>query len=212
MLLSYWFIIVLATAGAAGMGWVSWQTAKPVYQSTASVLVTSPGAATTFDSFYGQLNSASRALTFQLLAHTERVTSRVIEQLGSSDTTADLAGRITVLPVASTIFDVVVSGSDPDETRDVAQAVTTTLIDVQRQMATSDGSGAELTQLDEAGVAKRAGSMWRTIWQAAVLGLVFSIVLTIGFGVLRGRLLSRGQLDRAVQEARTESAPTPASP
>ena len=45
MLLGGWFILVLATAGSAGIGWVSWQTAKPVYQSTSAVFITSPGAA-----------------------------------------------------------------------------------------------------------------------------------------------------------------------
>lgn len=210
MLLGGWFIVVLATAGSAGIGWVSWQTMKPVYQSSSTVLITSPGAATTFDAFYGQLNSASRSLTFQILARSEQVTSRTIEQLGLSDSTDGLAGRISIPPIASTMFNVVVAGTDPDETRRTAQAVTDNLIAVQRQLSTIDGSSAELTQLDAAGAATRVGSMWRTIGQAAALGFVFSTLLTLACSVYRGRLLTRRQLGRVVSEAADE-LPRPAT-
>lgn len=211
MLIAGWFIVALATAGSAGIGWVSWQTAKPVYQSSATVLVTSPGAATTFDAFYGQLNSASRSLTYQVLARSEQVTSRTIEQLGLGDSTAGLAGRISVPPTASTVFNVVVAGTDAAETQETAQAVTTNLIAVQRQMAGVDGSGAELVQLDAAGPAQRVGSMWKTIGQAAALGFVFSALLTIGYGVFRGRVLTGRQVGRVVDEAAGELPPSAAS-
>lgn len=213
MLAGGWFIIVLATAASAGIGWVSWQTAKPVYQSSATVLITTPGAATTFDAFYGQLNSASRSLSFQLLARSEQVTSRTIEQLGLPDSPDGLAGRISVPPTASTVFNVVVAGTDAAETRETAQAVTANLVAVQRQMATVDGSGAELVQLDDAGTATRVGSMWRTIAQATALGFVFSALLTIAWTVSQGRLLTRGQLGRVLDEAASsaDTGPSPAT-
>lgn len=211
ILLGGWFIVVLTTAASAGIGWVSWQTAKPTYQSTATVMLVSPGAATTFDAFYGQLNSASRSLSYQLLARSEQVTSRTIEELGLSDSTGGLAGRVSVLPLASTIMSVVTSGTDATETQATTQAVADSLIAVQRQLATVDGSGVELAQLDAAGPAERVGSMWRTVGQAAALGFVFSTMLTIAYGVARGRLLTRRQLGRVVHEAMSES-PTPATP
>ena len=166
-----WFVIVLATALSAGMGWVSWRTMTPVYQSSSRVLVTTPGAATTFDAFYGQINSTSRTLSYQILARSNQVTGRTIEQLGLGETTDELAARIAVVPSASTVFDLVVTGSDPTQTRELAQAVTTNLVDVQRQLAKVDGSGAELVELDRAGVAHRVGSMWRTVIQGAAIGL-----------------------------------------
>ena len=146
-----------------------------------------------------------------MLARSEQVTSRTIEQLGLADSTAGLAGRISVPPIASTIFDVVVAGTDPEETRATAQAVTDNLIAVQRQLSKVDGSGVELTQLDAAGPATRVGSMWRTIGQAAALGFVFSTLLTVAYSVYRDRLLTRSQVGRVVREAAAELPPTAAS-
>jgi capsular polysaccharide biosynthesis protein len=204
MLAQAWFVIVLATALSAGMGWVSWRTMTPVYQSSSRVLVTTPGAATTFDAFYGQMNSMSRTLSYQILARSNQVTGLTIEQLGLGETTDELAARITVVPSASTVLDLVVTGSDPTQTRELAQAVTTNLVDVQHQTAKVDGSGAELVELDGAGVAHRVGSMWRTVIQGAAIGLVLSMFLVIAYTLIRDRLLGRGQLGRIVAETDAE--------
>ncbi|MCP9273802.1 YveK family protein [Mycolicibacterium arenosum] len=200
-------VLAIATVLSGVVGWVSWLTMTPTYQSHTRVMVTSPGAATSFDAFYGQLNSVSRILTYQTLARSTQVTSPTIEQLGLTDSTGALAGRIIVPPTSSPVFDVIVTGSDPTQTQEVAQAVTVNLVALTRQMATVDGGGAELMQIDQASPPKRVGSMWSTILQGAALGLGLSVVLVIGYVLVRGRVLGRGQLDRIVAEP---IAPTPA--
>lgn len=201
MLSRGWIVILCATVLSAGVGWLSWQFAKPTYQSTSKVMVATPGAATTFDSFYGLLNSRSRILSYLLLSHSNQVASRTIEQLGLSDTPADLSKRIVVLPSSTPVFDIAVTGDDPDETQAVTEAVTTNLIALSRQMATVDTAATELIQVDSAGPAQRMGSMWSRVGQAAVLGLILSIVAVIGWALLHGRVLGRRQLARVVEDA-----------
>jgi capsular polysaccharide biosynthesis protein len=150
------------------------------------------------------MNSMSRTLSYQILARSNQVAGLTIEQLGLGETTDELAARITVVPSASTVFDLVVTGSDPTQTRELAQAVTTNLVDVQHQTAKVDGSGAELVELDGAGVAHRVGSMWRTVIQGAAIGLVLSMFLVIAYTLIRDRLLGRGQLGRIVAETDAE--------
>lgn len=198
MLSRGWFVVVLATVLAAGTGWVSWHTMTPLYQSSSRVMVMSPGAATSFDAFYGQLNSSSRTLTHQLLTQSDQVTGRTIEQLGLSDTPEELAGRILVVPSEGTTFDIVATASDSAQARELAQAVTTNLVDVQRGLAELDGSATELVVLDDAGPAKRVGSMWSTVLQAGALGLVMSMLIVIAWALVRDRVLGRSQLDALV--------------
>jgi capsular polysaccharide biosynthesis protein len=195
-----WFVIVLATALSAGIGWVSWLTSSPVYQSSTKILVTTPGAATSFDAFYGYLTSVSRATTYGRLVRSTQVTARTIEQLDLPETTDELAARITVLPETPTIFDIGVTGRDRAQTQEIAQVATGHLIGVARQIATMDGAGTELVQFDSAGPAKRVGSVWQSIVEGAALGLVISVLLVIAYALIRDRLLGRGQLGRIVAE------------
>ena len=119
-----WVVLVCATVLSVGLGWVAWQTVTPVYDSSARVLIKSNGNATPLDALYGQINSETRVLTYQYLARSSRVTGPTIDQLGLPQTTGDLAGRITITPSLTPVLDIVVKGTDPDETRQVANAVT----------------------------------------------------------------------------------------
>jgi capsular polysaccharide biosynthesis protein len=206
MLARGWFVIVLVTTLSAGVGWLSWRTMPPVYQSSTKVLVSTPGGATTVDAFYGYLTSMSRATTYEQLARSTQVTTRTIEQLDLAETTDELAARIRVLPAAPTIFDVVASGGDPVQTREIAQVATGHLIGLAGQMATLDGVGTELVQVDPAGPAERVGSMWRSIITGAALGLVLSVLLVIAYALIRDRLLGRSQLKHIVAETNAEPA------
>ena len=195
-----WFVIVLATVLSAGVGWLSWQTSPPVYHSSTKVLVSTPGAATSFDAFYGFLTSIGHATTYGRLARSTQVTARTIQQLDLAETTDELAARISVLPDTPTIFDVGVTGRDPAQTQEIAQVATGHLIGVARQIATIDGAGTELVMIDQAAPAKRVGSVWLSVVEGAALGLGLSLLLVIAYALIRDRLLGRGQLGRIVAE------------
>lgn len=192
-----WWVVVAATALSVGLGWITWQTATPVYDSSSRVLVKSMGNATSLDALYGQINAESRVLTYQFLARSPRVTGPTIDQLGLAQTTGDLAGRIAIAPSLTPVLDIVVKGTDPEETRRVADAVTANMIALSAELAKVDGGSAELVLVDEAGVAKREGSLVMELVRAGVLGLFVSLVLVLAWGLLQDRLLGRRQLARA---------------
>lgn len=196
-----WVVLVCATVLSVGLGWVAWQTVTPVYDSSTRVLIKSTGNATPLDALYGQINSETRVLTYQYLARSSRVTGPTIDQLGLPQTTGDLAGRITITPSLTPVLDIVVKGTDPDETRQVANAVTGNLIAVSGELAKVDGGGTELVLIDEAGPAVREGSLTSDLVRAGIVGFVISLFLVLAWGLLEDRLLGRGQLGRVVDGA-----------
>ena len=196
-----WLVLVCATVLSTGMGWVVWQTATPVYDSTSRVIVKSTGDATPLDAFYGQVNSETRVLTYQYLARSERVTGPTVDQLGLPQTGQDLAGRISITPSLTPVLDIVVKGTDPEETHEVASAVTANLIAASSELAKVDGGGTELVLVDEAGPAKREGSLTRNLVQGGGLGFFVSLVLVLAWGLLQDQLLGRRQLGRVIHGA-----------
>lgn len=196
-----WLVVVAATALSAGLGWVSWEFGKATYTSTSRVIISSIGDASSLDAFYGVANAESRVTTWTFLARSERVTGPTIDQLGLGETTASLAGRISILPSATPVLDIVVKGTDPEETRRTADAVTNNLVALSKQLVKVDGSSTDLVLVDGAGPAKRDGSLKSTLIKATSVGLVVSLVLVLALGLSLNRVLGRRQLERVVQDA-----------
>ena len=165
------------------------------------MLITAPGDATTLDAIYGQIVAESRILSYQLLARSNRVTQRTIDQLDLAETTDGLAARISVAPTSTPLLNIAVTGTDPEDTRRVADGVTASLIAVSHEMAQVDTAGTELVQVDPAGPAKRQGSLTGSMIEAGVLGFVVSFFLVLAWGLIENRLLGRRQLERVVNDA-----------
>jgi capsular polysaccharide biosynthesis protein len=201
MLRNGWIVILAATALSVGAGWAAWETATPVYQSTAKVFATTKGSATPVDAYYGHLNSVSRTLTIQSLARSPQVTMRTIDQLGLEDTPGELASHITVVVTTSALMDVLVTGDDPILTRRTANAVAANLMQLTREMGGLDTSNVDLVLVDSAGPAERVGSMWQFMIQAGALGLAISVFLVLAYGLVRNKVLGKGHVDRVVDEA-----------
>jgi capsular polysaccharide biosynthesis protein len=201
MLRNSWILIFTAMAVSAGVGYLTWHTAEPVYQSSAKLFVISPGSATTLDAYFGQLTAVSRAATYQQLAHSDQVTTRTIEQAGLAVAPNELAARINVAPTNSALLDVTVTGTDPDETRQVAKSVAANMVDLSRTLSTVDTTDTELVLVDDAGPAQRQGSARQSIIGATALGLALGIVFASAWALLADKLLGRGQVGRVVGEA-----------
>lgn len=194
----HWVVLLCAVVLSTGMGWVSWHEQTPTYRANTMVLAITPGDATTLDAFYGQIVAESRVLSYQLLARSNRVTQRTIDQLDLAETTDELAARISIAPTTTPLLDIVVTGTDPEDTRRVADGVTASMIAVSHEMAQVDTAGTELVQVDKAGPAQRQGSLRESIIEAGVLGFVLSLVLVLAWGLIEDRLLGRRQVDRVV--------------
>lgn len=196
-----WLVILCATILSAGAGWLAWQTAAPVYDSTARVFVTTPGGATPLDAYYGHLTSVSRTVTLQQLARSPQVTMRTIEKLELDDRPSQLAARISVRVKDSAMMDVVVTGHDPELTQATANAVAENLVALSRQMRDVDTGSAELILVDAADPAIRRGSMWQALIPGGMLGLAISAVMVLCYGLVRNRVLGKRHLDHVVDEA-----------
>ena len=208
MVVSGWLVLLCATALSAGIGWLSWERSTPYYQSSTTLFVITPGSATTLDAYYGQLVAVSRVDTFQQLATSSQVTSRIIDQLGLAETTEELAGQISVAPTpTSALFDVVVTGTDPARTQEIADSVGANMVELSRQLAAVDTATTELVMVDGASLAVRQGSVWRSILTATALGFALSVVLVCAHGVIVDRLLGRREVDRVVGGAAAEREP-----
>lgn len=201
MMLHGWLVILCATALSAGVGALVWQTSTPVYQAGTKLLVITPGNATTIDAYYGQANAVLRAPTFLQLAHSGHVTTRTIEQLGLTETSETLAERITVAPVTPVLLDLAVTGTDPELTRETADAVADNMVVLSREMSHVETGDTELVKVGDAAPAQRQGSLWKNVISAAAIGLVLSAILVAAHGVLRDKLLGRGHIARIVDSA-----------
>lgn len=201
MLRNGWLVILAATALSVGAGWLAWETADPVYTSTARVFATTRGSATPVDAYYGHLNSVSRTLTIQSLARSPQVTTRTIDQLGLEDTPGDLASHVSVGVTTSALMDIQVTGGDPTQTRRIANAVAANLMQLTREMGGLDTSNVDLVLVDSAGPADRVGSMWKFMFHAGALGLALSAVSVLAYGLVRNKVLGKGHVDRVVDEA-----------
>jgi capsular polysaccharide biosynthesis protein len=197
----HWLVLLCAVVLSTGTGWVSWHERTPIYEANALVLITAPGDATTLDAIYGQIVAESRILSYQLLARSNRVTQRTIDQLDLAETTDGLAARISIAPTSTPLLNITVTGTDPEDTRRVADGVTASLTAVSHEMAQVDTAGTELVQVDQAGPAKRQGSLTESMIEAGVLGFVVSFFLVLAWGLIEDRLLGRRQLERVVDDA-----------
>lgn len=204
LLVNGWVVLLCATAVSAGAGWLAWQSAAPVFTSTARVFAVTPGGATPVDAYYGHLNSISRNLTTQHLARSRQVTIRTIEQLGLDTSPAELAARITVSAKNSALLEVAVTGSDPDLTRRTADGVTENLVALTKEMASVDTGAAELVVVDAAEPAVRQGSVWQFIVPAGAVGFGLSAILVLAYGLLRDRTHGTRHLDHVIDEVLAE--------
>jgi capsular polysaccharide biosynthesis protein len=197
-----WIIIVCATLLSAGMGWLA---SHRVYQSSSRVFEVTPGGATSEDAYYGNLSSQSRTLTFQQLAKSSLITKRIIDRLGLHKTPDELAKNITVAGAEGTLLTVVVYGDDPNVTRATADAVTTEMIVLSRELAAVDTSAPELVLVDPAGPAVRSGTPYQYPLLGGALGLVLSAVLVIARGLVRENVTGRSQAAHIVAEETAEA-------
>ena len=201
MLRGGWIVILCVTALSVGAGWLAWETSDPVYSSTAKVFATTKGSATPIDAYYGHLNSVSRTLTIQSLARSPQVTMRTIDQLGLQETPADLASHISVVVTNSALMDIIVTGNDPTLTRRTANGVAANLMQLTREIGGIDTSNVDLALVDSGSEPVRVGSMWQFMLHAGALGLGIAVILVLGYGLVRNKLLGKRHVDRIVGAA-----------
>lgn len=148
----------------------------PTYDSTTSIYVTARASGDDPTSAYqGTLLSQDRIASYRALATSHRVLVPVVEQQGGAEPAEDLAGRISVTAAPeSTVLSLTVSGPDPVQDAETANAVAGRLVAVVGELERSARSGVQLETVDPARPAVRPSSpgLATTAPVAAVAGLI----------------------------------------
>ncbi|CAM5298790.1 hypothetical protein MAUB1S_01932 [Mycolicibacterium aubagnense] len=196
-----WILVLVTTIVSAVVGWVNWENAKPVYQSTASVFVRSEGSASPLDAYYGDSNMLGLMETYRQLATSTQITAPIIQKLGLIESDKELAARIVILPSATAMLNVAVTGGDAEQTTQIAHEVVSDLVTVGNRLALVAGTSATLVVIDDASPAERVGGVWSYVMTGAALGFALCVLAVIARALILDRVQSPGHLERMVTDA-----------
>jgi capsular polysaccharide biosynthesis protein len=207
MLADRWLVILAATLlSAVAVVVANRYFQDPVYAASNEVFAIVPGDAQSHAAYEGNRGASVRMDTYAQLATSAIVTQRAIDELGLPDTAKDLAKRITVKSVPATLsqfsyplsvlLDVQVTGSDPKQTVDIANAVGQNLVEASQEVEwTGTESGPELVLVDQAKTAHEVRASWLAdAGFGAALGLALSCLGVLATGAWRDKVLTRGQV------------------
>lgn len=124
----HWLAVVLMTLVGVGVAaaWVSVQT--PIYESTAQGVIQSKATAAQGGAVYGDTYAVSKVPTYLEMSGWNDVAKLAGQQIGSSESPAQLASQVTVTnPTGTAILQFVARGSSPQKAATLAQAWITAL-------------------------------------------------------------------------------------
>ncbi|MBI3213478.1 MAG: hypothetical protein HYZ38_06645 [Mycobacterium sp.] len=225
-----WFVIVCATvlSGIAALCVQNFVKA-PDYVAETRLFAIIPSDAGVFAAYEGDLASTFRnGNLYPALAKSTLVANRTIDDLHLSMSPAALAKMVTVnatpttlspyaLP-ASAVLQLRVTGDDPEQAVAIANALSNNLAAVSRELewvlpkpdspVRYTGPGAELIRVDDAVTAQEVRPSWiKTVGTGAGVGLGFSVLLVLIVGLVRGRVLDKGQLNYVIAQATDREVP-----
>jgi capsular polysaccharide biosynthesis protein len=208
ILRSGWLIVLCATLLSAGAACQALAARAPIFTATARLFVVVPGTAGTRSAMEGSRGALSRMETYAALATSPQVTSRAVDSAELNESPGHLAGRVSsAVAPGSALLDVSVTGGDPANAQAAANAVASSLIQVSRELESSDtGPVADLVVVDGAVTAQSIrGSLSRYLLLGGSIGLALSVILVLARGVRRGIVLDRGQIDHVTAETLTKA-------
>lgn len=164
---------------------------SPKYLSTAKVFVSTQSTGSTSDFVQGNSFIAERVSTYTDLATTPIVLIPVIGTLNLGLSPADLAVKVTATaPIGTSIIDISVLDTDAERAAATANAISTSLATIVKEIETPDAAGAtslvKLTRAQEAVVGDAPVSP--NVALNLLLGGFVGLVLGVGVTVLRQTL------------------------
>jgi capsular exopolysaccharide synthesis family protein len=184
--------ILLALAGAAGVYFL-----KPrEYTAQLTMYVSSQGADTTQAAFQGAQLSQDRVASYTELLTSPRVTSDVIQRLGLSETTDELAEKMTATSkIDSVLLDITVTDPDPQRATNIVNAAGEVFPDLVAELERP--TKPDTTPAVAVRVVQRA----QVPAEPSSIGLATTIALGLlaGLAVGVGGALTRNALDVSVK-------------
>ena len=197
----FWWLIVVATALGAAIGYATTFMSTPQYQSTARLFVTTQSGTSVGDAYQNNLFSQERVVSYAGLATSEQVAARAVDQLKMPISPDELRSKITATPLPKTVLlDITVSDTDPVQAQTYANAVADQLVQLVSELETSRRGGtpaAGAILLDDANYpTSPAGlSLLTRIGLGAAGGLIVGLLLAVSFGALDSRLRARDKVE-----------------
>jgi capsular polysaccharide biosynthesis protein len=196
-----WLLVVVTTLACAAASWGSWNYSEPEYRSTASVFVRTEGSASPLDAYYGELDMLGLTETYRQLATSSQITAPIIQKLGLIESDKELAARIVIIPGATALMNVTVTGTDREQTTQIAHEVVTNMVTVGNRLAMVAGTSVTLAIVDDASPAERVGAMSTYLMIGTLLGFALAVLAVITRALILDRVQSRRHLERVVNDA-----------
>ena len=177
----HWVWVVLpVVALTAAMAFVSTRSA-PVYRSTATLYIALSAGSSAGDLNQGSSYTQSQMTSFARLATLPVTLDPVVQELGLDTTSRALAGSVAATsPKDSSLLDVAVTGSSPELTAEVANAVAVRLGQVVEELAPAGEAGSPIraTVVSEAVApgAPIAPSTRRNVLAGFIAGVLLGLV------------------------------------
>ena len=195
VLRKYWLSIVAITiVGVAAAAGVSLLT-KPVYTAQTVVYLSVRGGDSASDLMQGANYASNQVRSYAQVVTTPAVLQPVIDELGLTITSAELAQNVsTTIPTNTALIDISVNDTSATQSAAVAQAVSESLVSAVQKLSPTDNNG---TQTAVATILTPATVP--TSWTSPRVTLNLALGLLVGLALGVGQALLRNVLDLSIR-------------
>ena len=197
-----WVIIVVATLVGIGIA-AAWSlTRTPQYEAQSTVFVSTQSGSTIQDLQQGSNFTQARVQTYTNLVTTPIVMNPVIAELGLGTTAAELSAQIEAsAALNTTLITITVTGPDPVQAADVANALGASLTSVVERLETPNGTDTSPVRLERVKDAlPPLEPSSPNVPLNLALGALVGLAIGIGVAVLRAVLDTRIRTPRDVEQ------------
>jgi capsular exopolysaccharide synthesis family protein len=197
----FWWIVVVAMAAGAGIGYATTLIGTPQYVSSATLFVTTQSGTSVGDAYQNNLFSQERVVSYAGLATSQQVAVRAIDQLKLPISADELRAKITATPMPKTVLlDITARDTDPATAQTYANAVADQLVQLASELETSRRGGtpaAGAVIVDDASYGTLDGglSLLLRIGLGVAGGLAVGLAIAVLAGVLDTRLRRRERVE-----------------
>ncbi|MFB7884613.1 polysaccharide biosynthesis tyrosine autokinase [Microbacterium sp. NPDC056057] len=197
-----WVIIVVATLVGIGVA-AAWSlTRTPQYEAQSTVFVSTQSGSTIQDLQQGSNFTQSRVQTYTNLVTTPIVMNPVIAELGLGMTASELSAEVEAsAALNTTLITITVTGADPVQAADVANALGASLKSVVERLETPNGTDTSPVRVERVKDALPPLSPSSpNVPLNLALGALVGLAIGIGTAVLRAVLDTRIRTPRDVEQ------------
>jgi capsular exopolysaccharide synthesis family protein len=203
VLRKYWLSIVMCTLLGALAAGVYVYLASPVYTAQVQILVNVTVGDSVGEMVQGSTYASAQVRNLAQIVTTDQILNPVIQDLGLSETRAQLAARVTAtIPTNTTLINISARAGDAAGSATLAQAVAESLVTQIRTIyETKDGSVPTVAGTIMQNAVPPASPTSPKTTQSLALGLVAGLAVGIGLAVLRKALDVRFHTSKDVTDA-----------